>query len=225
MTPVDYRVYVVTTGTGHRTVDTAAAAAAAGAGVVQIRAKEATTRELLALTEAVAAACSAANPTTRVLVDDRADVAFAARGAGWAVHGVHLGTDDLPVRAARALLGPDAIIGLTTGTLELVRSAGALADVVDYLGSGPFRPTPTKATGRPPLGLAGYPPLVAETPLPIVAIGGVRVCDVPALSRTGIAGVAMVREIADAPDPAAVVTRALAAWDGPHPGPAGRSHP
>ena len=218
MTPVDYRVYVVTTGTSRRTVETAAAASAAGAGVVQIRAKEATTRELLALTEAVAASCCAANPATRVLVDDRADVAFAAREAGWAVHGVHLGMDDLPVPAARALLGPDAIIGLTTGTLELVRSAHAVADAVDYLGAGPFRPTPTKATGRPPLGLAGYPPLVAETQLPIVAIGDVRVCDVPALSRTGIAGVAMVREIADAADPAAVVTQALAAWEGSQPG-------
>jgi len=215
VTQIDYRVYVVTSGTGRRVVDTAAAAAAAGAGIVQVRAKDTTTRELLALTEAVAAAVCAANPSTRVLVDDRADVAFAAREAGWAVHGVHLGTDDLPVRAARALLGPDAIIGLTTGTLALVRSAYDVADVVDYLGAGPYRPTPTKASGRPPLGLAGYPPLVAATPLPIIAIGDVRVSDVPALSRTGIAGVAMVREIADAANPASVVTRALAAWQGP----------
>lgn len=216
MTSVDYRVYFVTSGTGRRTVETAAAGSAAGAGVVQVRLKDATTRELLDLTEAVAAACCAANPATRVLVDDRADVAFAAREAGWAVHGVHLGTDDLPVRAARALLGPDAIIGLTTGTLGLVRGANAVADVVDYLGAGPYRPTPTKISGRPPLGLAGYPPLVAASPLPIVAIGDVRLRDVPALSRTGIAGVAMVREIAGAADPAAVVAQAIAAWEGPH---------
>jgi thiamine-phosphate pyrophosphorylase len=217
VTQIDYRVYVVTSGTGRRVVDTAAAAAAAGAGIVQVRAKDTTTLELLALTEAVAAAVRAANPATRVLVDDRADVAFAAREAGWAVHGVHLGTDDLPVRAARALLGREAIIGLTTGTLDLVRSAHDVADLVDYLGAGPYRPTPTKASGRPPLGLAGYPPLVAATPLPIVAIGDVRVSDIPALSRTGIAGVAMVREIAAAADPAGVVTRALAAWEGPPP--------
>ena len=212
MTGIDYRVYVVTSGTGRRVVETAAAAAGAGAGVVQVRAKDASTRELLSLTEAVADAVRAANPATRVLVDDRADVAFAARQAGSPVHGVHLGPEDLPVRAARALLGPDAVIGLTTGTLALVRQAVDVADVVDYLGAGPYRPTPTKETGRPPLGLDGYGPLVATTSLPIVAIGDVRVDDVAGLAHTGVAGVAMVREVACADDPAHVVAQALAAW-------------
>lgn len=209
---VDYRVYLVTSGTGRRTVETAAAAAGAGAGVVQVRAKDATTRDLLALVAAVADAVAAANPATRVVVDDRADVAFAARLAGHAVHGVHLGADDLPPRAARALLGPDAIIGLTTGTLALVEAANEVADVLDYVGAGPFRPTPTKDSGRAPLGVTGYAPLVAASRVPVVAIGDVRVDDVAALAGTGIAGVAMVREIGDAADPAAVVRAALAAW-------------
>lgn len=212
--PLDLRCYLVTSGTGRRTVEVAAAAAAAGAGVVQVRAKEATTAQLLALVLAVAEAVRTANPATRVLVDDRADVAAVARRRGAAVHGVHLGQDDLPVRDARALLGPEALIGLTTGTLELVQAAESVREHVDYLGAGPFRRTPTKDSGREPLGLEGYRPLVAASPLPIVAIGDVTPADAAALARTGVAGVALVRAVMEAPDPAAVVHEVLsaAAW-------------
>ena len=129
-----------------------------------------------------------------------------------AVHGVHLGQDDLPVAAARALLGPDAVIGLTTGTLDLVRAAAAVAEHVDYLGAGPFRLTPTKDSGRPPLGCAGYLPLVAATTLPVLAIGDVTPSDVPALAATGVAGVALVRAVMTARDPAAVVRAVLAGF-------------
>lgn len=210
--PVDYRLYLVTSGRDRRTVDAAAAAARAGAGVVQVRLKDASTRDLLDLVAAVSSAVAVANPATRVVVDDRADVAWTARHRGWNVHGVHLGQDDLPVRAARALLGPDALIGLTTGTLELVQAARELEDAVDYLGAGPFRPTPTKNSGRLPLGVDGYRPLVAATTLPIVAIGDVQPSDVPALAATGIAGVAIVRAIMDAADPGAAAATAVAGW-------------
>jgi thiamine-phosphate pyrophosphorylase len=179
---------------------------------VQVRAKDATAAALLELTCAVAEAVHAARPATRVLVDDRADVAFAARARGAAVHGVHLGQDDLPVTAAREMLGPEAVIGLTTGTPELVRAADALRGVIDYVGAGPFRPTPTKDSGRDPIGVAGYPELVAATVLPIVAIGGVEPRDVPALAGTGVAGVALVRAVMDAPDPGAVVGGVLAGF-------------
>lgn len=211
MTGLDLRCYLVTSGTGRRTVQVAAAAAAAGAGVVQVRAKQATTAELLELVLAVAGAVQAANPATTVLVDDRADVAAAARQRGAAVHGVHLGQDDLPVADARELLGPEAIIGLTTGTLELVGAAEQLRAQLDYLGAGPFRRTPTKNSGRPPLGVAGYAPLVAVSSLPIVAIGDVTPEDAAALARTGVAGVALVRAVMDAPDPAATVREVLSA--------------
>ena len=207
---LDLRCYLVTSGTGRRTVDVAAAAAAAGAGVVQVRAKDITTAELLQLVLAVAEAVRAANPGTRVLVDDRADVAAAARRRGAAVHGVHLGQDDLPVTDARALLGPDALIGLTTGTLELVRAAEEVRDQVDYLGAGPFRLTPTKDSGRPPLGIEGYRALTAASSLPIVAIGDVTPEDAPALVQAGAAGVALVRAVMDAPDPARTVRTVLA---------------
>lgn len=210
---LDLRCYPVTSGTSRRTVEAAAAAAAGGAGMIQVRAKDATAAELLELTCAVAAAVHRARPTTRVVVDDRADVAFTARRLGAAVHGVHLGQDDLPVAAARAMLGPEAIIGLTTGTLETVRRAEELHDLLDYVGAGPFRPTPTKDSGRAPLGTAGYRGLVAATRLPVVAIGGITVEDVPSLARTGIAGVALVREIMDADDPERVARGIVTAVD------------
>ncbi|WP_087483243.1 thiamine phosphate synthase [Brachybacterium massiliense] len=198
---LDLRCYLVTSGTSRRTVETAAAAAAGGAGMIQVRDKQASTAELLELTCAVAAAVHRARPSARVVVDDRADVAFAARRLGAEVHGVHLGQDDLPVASARAMLGPEAIIGLTTGTLETVRRAEELRGLLDYVGAGPFRPTPTKDSGRTPLGVDGYRSLVAETGLPVVAIGGITAQDVPSLARTGIAGVALVRELMDADDP------------------------
>ena len=198
---LDLRCYLVTSGTSRRTVETAAAAAAGGAGMIQVRDKQASTAELLELTCAVAAAVHRARPCARVVVDDRADVAFAARRLGAEVHGVHLGQDDLPVASARAMLGPEAIIGLTTGTLETVRGAEELQELLDYVGAGPFRPTPTKDSGRTPLGVDGYRSLVAETGLPVVAIGGITAQDVPSLARTGIAGVALVRELMDADDP------------------------
>lgn len=210
----DWRAYLVTSGDGPATVAAAAAAAAAGAGVIQVRAKHLLAGELLDLVIDVAGAVAAVAPATRVLVDDRADVAHAARRHGAPVHGVHLGQADLPVAAARALLGSDALVGLTAGTLEHVREAESRRGAArpDYLGSGPFRPTPTKDVGRPPVGLAGYSLRVAATRLPVIAIGDVTLADVPALSATGVAGVAVVREVMGAADPGAAAAAVLAAW-------------
>ncbi len=212
---LDIRCYLVTSGVDRRTIETAARAAAAGAGMVQVRAKELSAADLLALVTEVAEAVHRAAPRCRVVVDDRADVAFAAMRAGAPVHGVHLGWDDLPVEAAREMLGPEAIIGLTTGTMELVRRAEERAEYVDYVGCGPFRPTPTKESGRAPLGIEGYPPLVAATRLPMVAIGDVRPEDAADLAATGVAGVALVRAIMAAGDPGAVVRRVLSAFPRP----------
>lgn len=206
---LDLRCYVVTSGVGEETVTAAAKAAAAGAGIIQVRAKTLSTRDLLAFVLRVAEAVTEANPATCLVVDDRVDVALAAMNRGAAVHGVHLGETDLPVRDARLMLGPEAVVGFTTGSLALVRAAQRDADVIDYLGAGPFRPTPTKDSGRVPLGVAGYPELVKASSLPIVAIGDVTPADVAVLSRTGVAGVAMVRAIMTAADPGAVVRGVL----------------
>ena len=92
------------------------------------------------------------SPHQKILIDDRVDVALALRARGVRIDGVHIGQDDLPVADARRLLGERAIIGLTTGTRELVERANTVAHLIDYIGAGPFRPSPTKASNRPPLG-------------------------------------------------------------------------
>lgn len=207
-TGLDLRCYFVTgSGTVDEIVSRARDAALGGAGVIQVRSKPISARDLFSLARAVAQAVREVAASTRVLVDDRVDVALALRGEG--VHGVHLGQDDLDVRVARSLLGPDAVIGLTTGTLELVRDANSVADAIDYVGAGPFRATPTKDSGRAPLGVAGYPALAAESAVPVVAIGDVTVDDAAALAGTGVDGVALVRALMGAPDTRAYAKRVV----------------
>ena len=191
----------------------AARAAAGGAGVIQVRSKPITVRQLTELSIKVASAVADANPNAVVLIDDRVDVA-AALMAEHNIHGVHIGQDDLDPQLARAVLGDEAIIGLTTGTLELVEGANDYADVIDYVGAGPFRPTPTKNSGREPLGLAGYPALVAASAVPVVAIGDVRAEDAAELAATGVAGLAIVRGIMQAEDPKAYAESVVSQFSG-----------
>lgn len=211
---LDLRCYFVTgQGSPQTIVDTACAAAKGGAGIVQVRSKPISARDLYQLTSTLAAEVHRVAPATKVVVDDRVDVALALQREGHPVHGVHIGQDDLPARSARALLGEDAIIGLTTGTLELIREANELADVLDYVGCGPFRATPTKDSGRSPLGLAGYGPIVAESALPVVAIGDVTSADAADLAATGVAGLAIVRGIMNAADPEIYVREVLGGFE------------
>ncbi|MGO3059803.1 thiamine phosphate synthase [Corynebacterium casei] len=197
---LDLRCYVVTgNGSQDDIVATAAQAAAGGAGVIQVRSKPIGAGQLLKLAERVSLAVAEANPATKILIDDRVDIAAILMRRGLPVHGVHVGQSDILVTDVRELLGPDAIIGLTTGTAELIQQANEYADIIDYVGAGPFRPTPTKDSGRAPIGLEGYPQLVELSKLPIVAIGDVQPADVAALASTGIAGVAMVRAFIEAP--------------------------
>src|SRR5699024_4969363 len=120
---------------------------------------------------------------------------------GIPIHGVHVGQEDIPVAAVRELLGPDAIIGLTTGTADLIRQANAYADMLDYVGAGPFRPTPTKDSRRRPSGRSGYPDLVGLCRRPTVGIGDVQPTDVRGFAATDIPGVAMVRAFSEAHKP------------------------
>ena len=212
-TPVDVRCYMVTAGFDRSVPALAAQCAAAGAGIVQVRVKNVPARELLEATLAVAQAVEAANPATRVVVDDSVEVAAAAMRRGAHVHGVHVGQDDLPVPDVRALLGPEAIVGLTTGTLELIEQANKWSELLTYVGAGPFRPTPTKDSGRSPIGVDGYPQLVAASRVPVVAIGDVRPEDAAALASTGVAGVALVRALARSRDPQRDVRRVVSAFD------------
>ncbi|MFF7682227.1 thiamine phosphate synthase [Microbacterium sp. NPDC007973] len=187
------------------------AAVTAGVTVVQLRDKIATGGELFAraldLADVVAGRCA-------FVVDDRLDVVLAARDRGARVDGIHLGQSDLPVDAARALLGPDALVGWTANTPAHLASAAALpAGTVDYLGVGVIRATATKPDHPRPLGVDGFAALAASTPVPCVAIGGIGVDDVAALRGAGAAGVAVVSVVSGADDPGAVVRDLRGEWE------------
>lgn len=120
--------------------------------------------------------------------------------------GVHLGQQDMSPVEARALLGPNSIIGGTANTFADIE--GLVAAGVDYIGLGPFRFTTTKEKLSPMLGLAGYAEILAQCraagfAVPIVGIGGVGLADVAALRATGLHGVAVSGAIGGAASPTA----------------------
>ncbi len=155
---------------------------AGGAPLVQLRTKEGTDRSRVELAGAVVARCHRARAWC--LVNDRADIALAA-GAD----GVHLGADDLPVAAVRALVGPDLVVGATCRDPATARQAQA--EGADYLGVGPAYATSTK-TGLPdPIGPAGVGRVAAAVDVPVIAIGGVTPGRIPELLDAGAHGVAV----------------------------------
>ena len=114
--------------------------------------------------------------------------------------GVHLGQSDLPVDAARKILGPEGIIGLSVYTPEEAREAEQLG--ADYLGVGPVFPTSTKLDADPVMNPAQLRAVTAAVRLPVVAIGGIHAGNIRQLEGTGLAGVAVVSAICAAADPA-----------------------
>ncbi|MBG0563328.1 thiamine phosphate synthase [Actinoplanes aureus] len=164
---------------------------------VQIRVKS-NDAQAYALTVAAVGVCRSAG--TMVLVNDRVGVALAA-GAD----GVHLGADDLPVAAARRVLGPRVIVGATCRTPAAARAA--VADGASYLGVGPAFQTTTKDGLPPPLGPAAIAAVAEAVPgTPVLAIGGITAERVPLLAVHGVAAVA-----AFAVDPKGAVAEFLAA--------------
>jgi thiamine-phosphate pyrophosphorylase len=175
-------------------------AATVGAGVrlVQLRAPAWKKRQWLAAAQVLLPCCHAGG--ARLLINDHLDVALLA-GAD----GVHLGQQDLPVEAARRLLGPNAIIGLSANRPGQLR--GLAPGCVDYLGVGPVYPTSTKPDADSPCGLDGLAEMVRISPVPVVGIGGIDPDNADAVRRAGAAGVAVVSALCAHPDPAAQVRR------------------
>ena len=118
--------------------------------------------------------------------------------------GVHLGKQDMPVDEARKLLGPDKIIGGTANTFEDVKRLAQQG--ANYIGCGPFRFTTTKKNLSPLLGLEGYAAIIEQMrqqqiDLPLIAIGGITVEDVPDLIDLGVSGIAISGAILEAKKP------------------------
>lgn len=199
------RLHLITdTRPGRDALAVVAAALAAGAPVVQVRvADTATDRDAYELAVRVRAQCDKYRATC--LVNDRLDVAVAA-GAG----GAHVGADDLPVAAARRVLGPAAILGATCRDPDTARAA--VADGATYLGTGPAYPTSTKDGLPDAIGPAGIGAVAAAVPgTPVIAIGGITAPGVAPLRAAGAYGVAVIGAINAAADPEAATREILEA--------------
>ncbi len=208
---------------GRPVTDVVAAALRGGATFIQLRAKHADTRDLTAMAEAIAAVIAQAGKadTVAFVIDDRVDAAWQCRELGIKVDGVHIGQDDMAPGQARALLGPDAIIGLSAETLPHIEAANALpSGTIDYIGAGPLHYTATKpdaaaveADGtKHALGIAGAQLLCEASRYPVVVGGGVHADDVPALARTAADGWFVVSAIAAADDPERATRELVQAW-------------
>lgn len=167
-----------------------AQAAAAGVDLVQIREKDLSARALCQLVERAVAAVEAY--ATRVLVNDRFDVALAC-GA----HGVHLTTQSLPTRVVRAQVGDRLMIGVSTHSLEEVRRAER--EGADFVVCGPVFETPSKQPYGPPLGLAAFAEIVRQTRLPVLGIGGIDLTNFRRVLACGARGIAAIRLFMKAP--------------------------
>ena len=187
--------------TGRDPAALAAALLRGGARILQLRWPGASARELLAAALAIRPLARAAGAL--FLVNDRPDVARAAEADG-----VHLGQDDLPVAAARRVLGAGRLIGVSThdpGQARAAEAAGA-----DYLGVGPVYATATKPDALAPRGLALVSAVRAAVRCPLVAIGGITPETAAAVRAAGADAVAMIGALVRAPDPEAAVRDVLA---------------
>jgi len=170
-----------------------------GVDIVQLRMKAAPDEAILSTAEAFARRC--AEHGALFLLNDRPDLA-AEIGAD----GVHVGRDDASVPAARALIGEDRLVGLSTHTPAQVDAASG----ADYIGVGPVHETPTKP-GRPAVGLELVRYAAAHARVPFFAIGGVDAQNVASVVAAGARRIAVVRALTEAEDPAQAARELCAA--------------
>jgi len=164
---------------------------------IQLRMKDATDDEVRPIAVEAQKLCRAYG--AKFIIDDRVAL---VRELG--ADGVHLGKNDMPIREARQILGPDYIIGGTANTFEEAKAHYEAS--ADYIGCGPFRFTTTKQKLAPVLGLDGYRQIIrklraANITIPVVAIGGITKDDIPAILQTGITGIALSGTVLRADDP------------------------
>jgi thiamine-phosphate pyrophosphorylase len=200
---MDASLYVIldrNASAGRDLVQVLEAAVAGGCRMVQLREKAWPSGRLLPLAEQLRGRCAKAGVT--FIVNDRVDLALAVEADG-----VHLGQDDLPPRAARPLLRPGMILGLSTHSVEQALAAQAAG--ADYVAVGSMFPTATK----PDFELVG-PALIrklrGDIHVPLVGIGGITPANVQEVIRAGADGVAVVSAVGAADDPRAACERFLA---------------
>jgi len=170
-----------------------------GVDIVQLRLKDASDETIVSTARRYAEITRAQG--VPLILNDRPDL-VAASGAD----GVHVGQDDTPVARARALVGPDRIVGLSTHSPAQIDAAAA-ESAIDYIGVGPVHATPTKP-GRPAVGLELVRYAAGHAATPFFAIGGIDAGNAAAVRGAGATRIAVVRAITEATDPEAAA-RAL----------------
>ena len=161
-----------------------------GVTIIQLREKNLTTNQYYHLAKQVKEITDAYQ--VPLIIDDRLDVCLAVDAAG-----LHIGDDELPVSVARKVLGPEKILGVTAKTVK--RALEAETSGADYLGTGAIFPTTTKENA--PITLISTLKTICQTvAIPVVAIGGLTSENIDQLAETGIAGVAVVRDLMQAED-------------------------
>lgn len=178
--------------------DAARIALEGGCRWVQLRMKDTPVEVIKPVALEVQALCRQYGAT--FIVDDHVELAKELHADG-----VHLGKKDMPIADARLMLGEEYIIGGTANTFEDVLQH--YKDGADYIGCGPFRYTATKKNLSPILGLEGYTTIIRRMQeknihLPIVAIGGITIADIPAIMQTGVSGIALSGTVLHADSPA-----------------------
>ena len=161
-----------------------------GVTIVQLREKNLTTNQYYQLAKEVKKITDAYQ--VPLIIDDRLDVCLAVDAAG-----LHIGDDELPVSVARQVLGPDKILGVTAKTVK--RALEAEEGGADYLGTGAIFPTTTKENAPITL-ISTLKTICQRVAIPVVAIGGLTSENIDQLIGTGIAGVAVVRDLMQAED-------------------------
>lgn len=175
-------------------VETARAAVAGGATVVQLRHKQAGTARMIDTGRALKAALAGTGAALIVNDDVEAAIAIGADG-------LHIGQGDMAVEDARARIGAAMVLGLSVETPAL--AAAVDPALVDYIGAGPVFATPSKLDHKSPVGFGGLAAQVAASPVPAVAIGGLKADHVARAFRVGAQGVAVISAICGQPDPEA----------------------
>ena len=193
--PVDFNLYLITDRRqvpGGDLLSAVRAALRGGVRAVQLREKDLTARELLPLARELRSLTG--EFVAKLLINDRIDLALAV-----AADGVHLGGHSLPVAEARALLGPQRLIGLSTHHQEEIsRAAREGADFVTF---GPVWFTPSKAPYGAPVGLDALRQACADAPLPVFPLGGVNATRIPELITAGCSRAACIGAVLAASAP------------------------
>jgi len=193
-------LYVITEPSLRDPIETARAVLGAGVRLLQLRDKQATTRQLVQLGQALRILTRQYDAL--LIVNDRLDVALAIEADG-----VHLGQDDLPISLARRVAGERLLIGASVETVA--EACQAEAEGAHYLGVGPMFPTHTKPDAGAPVGPERLHAIKRAVRIPVFGIGGITLQNAPAVLKAGADGVCVVSAVVSAPDPAEAARQLL----------------